>query len=70
MEVLGLLCQLGTQAESVPFVLVYSTIRFFENRLGAIQEVLESQRHSLPKERSSTIPELLRTRMHVSDYYV
>jgi hypothetical protein len=64
---LRLLCQSRTQVESVPFARVYSTIKFFEDRLGAIQEVPESRRHSLPEERSSTIPGLLRTRMHVSD---
>ena len=67
---MGLLCQSGTQVESVPFSRVYSTIKFFEDRLGATQEVPESQRHSLPKERSSTILELLRTRIRVSDHCV
>ena len=67
---MGLLYQSGTRVESVPFARVYSTIKFFEDRLGATQEVPESQRHSLPKERSSTIPVLLRTRIRVSDHCV
>ena len=65
---MGLLCQLGTQVESAPFARVYSTIKSFEDHLGATQEAPESRQHSLPKERSSTILELLRTRMHVSDH--
>ena len=65
---MGLLCRSETQVESVPFSRVYSTIKFFEDRLGATQEGPEFRQHSLPKGRSSTIPELLRTRIHVSDH--